>query len=48
MSKDIPMESLKKKAIKDIFDLQIQIHGLEEAHMDEKYIYIEDQHAIGD
>lgn len=36
------------KALRDIFDLQVGIEGVEDADSEEKYIFIEDKHAIGD
>ena len=36
------MEVFKKKAIKDIYEMQVRIEGLEHADKDQKYIYIED------
>ena len=42
------MGAMKKKAIKDIFGLEVDIEGVDDAPDQEKYIYIEDKHAIGD
>jgi hypothetical protein len=38
----------KGKALRDIFDLQVGIHGAENADPEAKYIFIEDTAAIGD
>jgi hypothetical protein len=34
--------------LKDIFELEVPIEGVDDAHSDEKYIFVEDKHAIGD
>ena len=39
---------MKKKAIKDMFELQVKIYGIDKARENEKYIYLYDRHAIGD
>jgi len=39
---------VRGKAIKDIFELQVGIEGIEEAEEEEKYVFVEDKHAIGD
>lgn len=36
------------KAIKDVFDLQVGIDGIDEAEEDTKYVFVEDKHAMGD
>ncbi len=48
LTKDGIMEAIKKKAIKDIFGLEVDIEGVDDAPGEEKYIYIEDKHALGD
>jgi hypothetical protein len=37
-----------RKAIKDIFGMQVNIHGIDDADYEKKYVYIEDKHNIGD
>lgn len=41
-------DALKKKTIKDILNLQVDIEGIDVAEPEEKYIFIEDKHALGD
>ncbi len=48
LTKDAIMGAMKKKAIKDIFGLEVDIEGVDDAPDQEKYIYIEDKHALGD
>ena len=46
--KSVGKVSSKGKAIKDIFGLQVDIDGVDDADGEDKYIFVEDKHAIGD
>jgi hypothetical protein len=37
-----------RKAIKDIFGMQVNINGIDDADFEQKYVFIEDKHNIGD
>lgn len=38
----------KKMAIKDVLGIKFEIKGAEEIPVKEKYLFVEDQHAMGD
>lgn len=38
----------RRRAIKDIFPMQVKIDGADEANEEAKYIYVEDKYALGD
>lgn len=44
----ISAKKVRGKAIKDVFDLQVGIDGIDDAEEDTKYVFVEDRHAIGD
>ena len=41
-------DAMAKKTIKDILNLQVEIEGVDHAEAEDKYIFIEDKHALGD
>lgn len=44
----VHLREKKGRAMKDVFELQVGIEGAEEASAEDKYIFVEDQHALGD
>lgn len=42
------MSAFKRQKVKDVFNVEVNIQGVDEADGEDKYVFVEDKHAIGD